>query len=407
MNRVKHAIFLLCKFLFIIGCFLLASSYTALATFVSGGPLDATRGIIDLSDCEIEVFDTEGQSITYEKKDGKIVFDIEQKIAGEEPVAVYITFPAYTYDTGSMREFLEDILGDNAQREEEYLRAMEEGPWRANLDFTLSGDVEGKFSNNCVYTVEDPDGVDHTFGVSDEERVEDVFVSKGEELSILVSFGVEGRGNLYSGRYELSAKMSMAGLWAGDGPSLSFFSTLEILGKTIARGAAERGPAIFHVENWLVFYGAMIAFGCFAYLWRDVRSMIKIFAALMEGEGVPVIISTYVNGVCVDSYESTSGGSNAFFATVVTLLCYIVFLFTIPIRMLIHIVRDIIYLIKEDYELDGFSLPGNILGSVGIYVSIFGVAGLFGGSVVVGIIALGVGIAMCVVAGILCKRAEE
>jgi hypothetical protein len=267
--------------------------------------------------------------------------------------------------------------------------------------------VEGKFSNNCVYTVEDPDGEEHTFSVSKEERLENVFVSKGEELTFLLSFGVDGRGNLSSGRYELSAEISMAGLWAEDAPSLSFFSTVEILGKTVARGAAERGPAIFQVENWLVFYGAMIAFGCFVYLWRDVRNMIKIFGALMEGEGVPVIISTYMNGVCVESYESTSGGPSVFLALLVTVLCYMVFLFTIPIRILIHIVRDIIYLIREDYELDGFSLPGNILGSVGIYVTVFGVAGLFGGSPVVGGIAAVVGIAMCVVAGILCKRKEE
>lgn len=407
MSRVKHGIFLVCKILFLLGCFLLASSYTALAAFVAGGPLDATKGKMDLSGCEILVFDGAGQSLSYEEKDGKIVFDIEQKLAGEEPLCVAITFPAYTYDVAPMRDFLKDILGENAAREEAYLRAMEEGPWRSHLNLTLSGDVEGKFPQNCIYTVEDPDGGAHTFSVSREDRLEDVFVSKGEKLTFLLSFGVDGRGNLSSGRYELSAEISMAGLWAGDAPSLSFFSTVEILGKTVARGAAERGPAIFQVENWLIFYGAMIAFGCFVYLWRDVRNMIKIFGALMEGEGVPVIISTYVNGVCVESYESTSGGPSVFLALLVTVLCYMVFLLTIPIRILIHIVRDIIYLIREDYELDGFSLLGNILGSVGIYVAVFGVAGLFGGSPVVGGIAAVVGIAMCVVAGILCKRKEE
>jgi len=70
-------------------------------------------------------------------------------------------------------------------------------------------------------------------------------------------------------------------------------------------------------------------------------------------------------------------------------------------------VRDIIYLFAEDYELDGFSYVGNILGSVGIYAAVFGVAMLAIGNLLVGGIAAGAGILSCLLASYLCKRCEE
>ena len=75
--------------------------------------------------------------------------------------------------------------------------------------------------------------------------------------------------------------------------------------------------------------------------------------------------------------------------------------------MLIHIVRDIIYLIKEDDEIEGFSFLGNILGSAGIYSLIVGITGLFGAGVLIGGIATAIGIALCIAAHFICKHREE
>ena len=83
------------------------------------------------------------------------------------------------------------------------------------------------------------------------------------------------------------------------------------------------------------------------------------------------------------------------------------FIVTIPIRIVIYIIRDIIYLFLEDYDLEAFSFLGNFLGSVGIYALIVGVVALMSASYVVGGIGVGVGLVLCIVAHFLCKHREE
>ena len=88
------------------------------------------------------------------------------------------------------------------------------------------------------------------------------------------------------------------------------------------------------------------------------------------------------------------------------MLVWILLTITIPIRMLWYMIRDIIYLFKEDDVLEDFSYTGNILGSVGIHVILIGIVGVFGVAKVFGGIALAAGIAMCIGAHFLCKSKE-
>lgn len=412
MNKAKHLSMLVFKIIFIILYFALATVMNALEDF-SLDRLGGIKGATALDECEILVFDAKfpvtGASLSYEVVDGDIVFDIRRGNDRYDDIAVLITYPAPSYDSSEMREYLYETLGDAAASEEDYLTAMEEGPWRLTYSFSLTGENTEK----TFYTLTDPDGYELTekvtpSGRADDNYIRDIYGEKGDKLSFMLTFGAQGKGALPSGRYTFSGDLGFAGLY--DGPAgISAGSALKVFGTTCVNAVAEKGLGIFEVENWLSFYGAMCVFGMFIYLWRDVRAMIKIFGAIIElgGSAVPVIVRTYVNGVCTDEYRSYQGGMPVWVALIITVLCFMVFILSIPIRILIHLVRDIIYLFAEDYELDGFSYVGNILGSVGIYAAVFGVAMLAIGNLLVGGIAAGAGILSCLLASYLCKRCEE
>ena len=411
MNRAKHITMLVFKILFIILCFAIASVFTVLQS-IPLNRFDKLKNKIGLDACEILVMNDNGASLSYEVVDGKINFDIKQNGDNYDDLIVLITFPKITYDSSEMRDYLYETIGDRAEKEEEYLKAMEEGPWKTNLSFKLTGNTEGVNSKNTIYTITDPDLNENTDFVkmdNDESSImREVYAENNEELTFMLTFGAKSLGALKSGKYTFSAELSMAGLYDNNA-RLSFLTTMNVITSVCGEAIRDKGLNIFKVENWLTFYGVMVVIGMFIYLWRDLRAMLKIFSAITDsmGEGVRVIVHTYINGAYAGSREEIQGGPSIFAALIISILCFMVFVLTIPIRIIIFIIRDIVFLFIEDYDLDEFSYIGNILGSVGIYVLIFGLVGLLSASVLLGGICTVVGIIMCIVASILCKRKEE
>ncbi len=414
MSRAKHITMLIFKLLFIILCFAIASVFTVLQGAV--GKFDNLKNQMYLDQCEILVLDSSfeknGASLSYEIKDGKIVFDIVQSGKNYDDITVLITYPQYSYDCTNMRDYLYETIGNRAEKEENYLKAMEEGPWKTTFSYTLEGNTEGVNSKNVIYTIADPDYNEFTDSVqykdSEKSTIRDIYVEKDEKLTFILTFGAESIGALKSGQYTFSADLSVSGLWENN-TRLSFLTMLDVIGTTCKEAIFEKGVSIFQIENWLTFYGVMIVTGMFIYLWRDLRMMVKIFSAIMDSmsTGVRVIIHTYINGAYAGSRETIEGSSGIFPASVITLLCFMVFTITIPLRILIYIIRDIVYLFIEDYDLDEFSFIGNIMGSVGIYVVVFGFVGLLSANLIVGGISTVVGLIMCIVASKLCKNKEE
>lgn len=243
-------------------------------------------------------------------------------------------------------------------------------------------------------------------GANTSSQTEDFTVNKDDEyVTAMLIFGAEGQGALANGKYTLKMDLKLAHP-EGKQLDMSLFEKAGVVFKLAVQAIADAGWGVFNVTGWLTFYGAMIILGWFIYLWRDLRAMAKIFSAILDGDGTSVIIKVYINGVFSEEYTTTNGG-NIFAALLLTALCYIVFLVTIPLRILIHIIRDIIYLFKEDYDIEAFSFLGNILGSVGIYILIAGIVGLMSASYALGGIATVFGIAACIVARFICKRREE
>ncbi|MBE6688764.1 MAG: hypothetical protein E7588_05750 [Ruminococcaceae bacterium] len=414
MSRVKHLVMLVFKLFLVVLCFAAAAVMTALQKLPTS-TFEDLNGRMSLENCEIMVMDTDfgetGASLSYEIVDGKIVFDLVQSGENYDDVNVLITYPVFGYDATAMREYLYETLGDKAADEEVYLKAMQEGPWRSKYTYSLTGEEN---ENKIYYTLTDPDSdeyIKEAVGESSSKKayIKDMYAENGENLTFMLTFGAPGKGALPSGRYVFSADLGVSGLYDEDAPQLTSSAKMKIFTTTCTQAVKDRGLGIFSVDSWVNLYSVVVLIGMFIYIWRDLRSVAKIFCALMESmpEGISVIVKVYVNGVCVDDYSIIEGGPSAIAALFLTLICYVAFVLTYPVRILIHLVRDIVYLFMEDYDIDGYSITGNTLGSVGVYVTLFGIGGLMSARFIIGGICTVVGLAMCIAAYILCKRCEE
>ena len=403
MSRAKHLTTLIMKLVFIT----LVCAATMVMSAMQSVSTDEISIAKDFDENSIDVLTENGATVTWEVVDGELVFDIKQSGDNYDDITVFLTFENVGYDS----TFIRSMLGDDAGEYEEFISEMENGPWLGHCNFCLKGDSFFTTSGG-YYTFVDDAMTEYVHGISSSgantyEQTEEFTVDKEDRfVMMLLIFGSEDSGALDNGKYTLKADLKL-GHPEGKQLNLNLLKQAGIVLKLGGQAVADAGWGIFNVTSWLTFYGAMIILGWFIYLWRDLRTMAKIFFALLEGDGTRVIIRTYINGVFAEEHEGYSGGSNIFIALLLTGLCYIVFLVTIPIRILIHIIRDIIYLFKEDYDVEAFSFVGNFLGSVGIYALIVGLVGLVSQSYVVGGIAGGIGLAMCIAAHFICKRREE
>ncbi len=360
----------------------------------------------DFGDDNIEVLAENGATLTWEVVDGELVFDINQSGDNYDDLTVILTFENVGYNASYIRS----MLGDDADDYEEFISEMENGPWLGHCNFCLKG--ESFFTvGGGKYTFGDNTLTEYVHsvlssGANTTEQTEafDVDKDSGSVIALL-TFGSEDSGALENGRYTLKADLKL-GHPEGKQLDISLLKQAGIVMRLGVRAVADAGLGIFNVTSWLTFYGVMVILGWFIYLWRDLRTMVKIFFAILEGDGTIVIVRTYINGIYQGEHTEYQNGGNLFIALLLTILCYVVFLVTIPIRILIHIIRDIIYLFKEDDDIEEFSFFGHILGSVGIYALIVGFVYLMSASYVVGAIAGALGLAMCIAAHFMCRAAE-
>lgn len=402
MNRVKHLTALIIRVVFILLVFVATMVMMSMQSYAA----DQIPIARDFDEDNIDILTENGATVSWEIVDGELVFDITQSGEKYDDIAVILTFNKVEYDTA----FLRSMLGDDAGEHEEFISEMESGPWLGHYNFHLKG--ESFFTtDNGSYTFTDAALGEYiesvvSSGANESTQTESFTVNNGDEyVTAMLIFGSEKYGALESGRYTLKMDLKL-GHPEGKQLDMSLLETAGMVCKLGVKAVGEAGLDIFNVTNWLTFYGVMIILGWFIYLWRDLRSMAKIFSAIVDGDGTTVIVKTYVNGYLTDEHTETNGG-NPLVALILTMLCYIVFLVTIPIRMLIHIVRDIVYLFKEDYDIEAFSFLGNFLGSVGIYALLVGIVGLLSASYIVGGVGSVLGLALCISAHFICKRREE
>ncbi|MBQ4066125.1 MAG: hypothetical protein IJD22_00645, partial [Clostridia bacterium] len=212
MNRIKHLTMLILKIVFIILCFVLASAMSALQSI----PLNETEHLkshTGLKECTVQFNESDfaetGASASYEIVGSDIVFHITQSGDRYDDIKATVTLPAITYDSSPMRDYLYDILGDKAEREEEYLTAIEEGPWKSELYFSMECNTEdpGYFARS--YTLMDPASIEYSepaekSGEGSTVYTESFGAEKGKDITFTLTFGTSERGALPSGTYTFS-----------------------------------------------------------------------------------------------------------------------------------------------------------------------------------------------------------
>lgn len=406
MSRVKHLFTLITKLAFLV--------LVCAATMVMGAMQTATADEIplarDFNEKNIEVMTNNGATLRWEVTDGELVFEINQSGDTYDDIAVFLTFNNVAYDSSFMRS----MLGEDAGEYEQFISEMENGPWLAHCNFSLKGESLFTTGSGRSYTFSDAAMTDYVKTVvssaaNETEQTESFNVSKDEgSVMVMLTFGAEDMGAMKNGKYTLKADLKLLHP-EGKQLDISILEQAGIVLKFAARAVAEAGLGVFNVTNWLTFYGVLAILGWFIYMWRDIRTMIKIFFALLDSaeEGTAVIIRTYINGVYAGERTEYTGDGKILVAFIMTMLCYVLFIVTTPIRIIIHIIRDIIYLFKEDYDIEAFSFLGNFIGSMGIYAFLVGIVGLVSANYVLGGIAGGVGLVLCIAAHFICKRREE
>ena len=404
MSRVKHLILIITKVVYLV---LVCAATMVMMSMQDYTESDAITIAKNFDADSVKAETKGGASVTWEIVDGELVFDVSQSGKSYDDIRVFLTYKNIGYDS----TFIRSLIGEDAGKHEAFISEMENGPWLAHINYCLKGD-SFLTTNKGAYTFVDAANGEYEHGISSSgantsERSDDFTVAKNDgTVTVALIFGSEDIGALDSGKYTLKCDLKLTHP-EGKVLDATLLEQAGIILRFATKSVKAAGWEIFNITSWLTFYGALILLGWFIYLWRDLRTMVKIFFALLEGDGTRVIIRTYINGVFAEEHEEYANGSNIFIALILTILCYVVFLVTIPIRILINLIRDIIYLVKEDDDIEAFSFLGNILGSVGIYALIVGIVGLVSQSYVIGVIAGGVGLAMCIAAHFLCKRREE
>lgn len=402
MSRAKHLSMLIVKLALFVLVFALTAALVSMQEYPTDG-IPLTQGFDEEN---IIVILENDARIDWEIVDGELVFDINQSGENYDDIAVLLTFDAVSYDSS----FLRSLLGKDAGKHEEFITEMENGPWLGHCNFALKGDSFFTTGSGS-YTFTDAALEDYTQSVlssaaNESTRTESFTVERGDDgVNVMLIFGTEDSGALPNGKYTLDAELKL-GHPDGEQLKLGYFDIVGILFKVAAQSIGAAGWKIFSVTSWLTLYAVWVILGWFIYLWRDMRTVVGAFMSCsLTGCGT-ILKDVYVNGVYTGTVEENDGGAGILIGLIYAAITWVILTLTIPLRMIWYVIRDIIYLFKEDEVLEDFSYSGNLLGSIGIHVILIGIAGVFGAGMVLGIVSLIVGVGLCIAAHFLCKSCE-
>lgn len=395
---------LIVKLVMLVLVFALTSSLNAIQYYATGGTSLSETATAP----EIVITAKNGAAATYEIVDEKIVFDITKSGESYDDVSVQLIYKNIEYDSAFIRERLgKSANGKNA----DFVKEMEEGPWHGYFSYMLSGEDYFTTDMDARYTITaESEGGDAivervaSSGANTREKTEGFETKKKDTKTFTLIFGNENSGALSEGKYSLEIDLRLEHP-EGKKANVNVYETVAIIVGFGINAIKESGFKIFSVTNWIGFYAMLMICGWFVYLWRDARIVLKVFITANPMESFVIVKEVVVNGFVTDRYEDRDDSGIAK-AIIMAGLAWVVLTVTIPLRILWYIIRDIIYLFKEDEEMESFSYTGNIMGSVGIHILLFSISALFSGSTVPGVIALVLGLGLCIAAHFLCRSTE-
>ncbi|MBR2461229.1 MAG: hypothetical protein IKB34_08395, partial [Clostridia bacterium] len=166
----------------------------------------------------------------------------------------------------------------------------------------------------------------------------------------------------------------------------------------------QNGIGIFTQVNWIAFYCIFVIIGSFVYMWRDLRAAFGVIGACCGAGVAEILKEVYIHGMYLGSDEDRR--CSLLRAIPVSVAIWLLLTLTVPLRMLLYIIRDIVCLFRNDPMLDNYSYPGNIMGSIGILFILYGVTGIISSSGAEGYVIIAVGAVVCIIAHMLCKVRE-
>ncbi len=402
MSRIKHIL----RIVFL--CFVIFISVSVSVSLTS--LLDASSDKLVMTEkasgASISVNVKNGAEASYEYSEDEIKLKIKNGVNYDD-IKITVTLPNVKYDTA----YLEKVLGDSKEQEKEYLDSMEKGPWNSRVDYRLYKEG-GEYDKSAVYTLTDGDDIYTSCLTSpiaaafDETDLTEI--KKGGRKTIVLTAGSEQSGALESGTYVFRADLKLVSRAEKDAVKLTYQDSFKVIYNVIKEAVAENGFAsFFSPSSWLMSWATVCFIGGLFFLWKDIRNSFNFVGALHDNATIEeYIVHVYVNGKCVRSEHVVSSNAPGFVMSVlIGFIVYIISFLLMPIRLVVLLISDIVHAITGSEE--GFSLFGNLLGSVGMLMLLYAIIMLLCAEFLLGAIFGVVGIILMIVARFLCNMASD
>lgn len=358
------------------------------------------------SGASITVKTKNGATASYEQVKDGIKLKIKRG-SNYDDIKIVITLPDVGYDTA----YLERVLGDSVEQEKEYLDSMKKGPWNSRVDYRLYKEG-GEYDKSAVYTLTDGDDTYTSCLTSpiaaafDETDLTEI--KKGGRKTIVLTAGSEQSGALESGTYIFRADLKLVSRAEKDAVKLTYQDSFKVVFNVIKDAVNQKGlESFFSPSSWLMSWATVCFIGGLFFLWKDICNSFNFVGALHDGATfTEYIVHVYVNGICIGSKHVISSTAPVFVMSVlIGFIVYMISFLLMPIRLVVLLISDIVHAITGSEG--GFSLFGNLSGSVGVLLVLYAIIMLFCAEFVLAAIFGVIGIVLLVVSRFLCNMASE
>ena len=391
--RVKHLMMLLSSLIFIIICFVVMNISNEMINYEKY-EIDITS---TLSSDTFIVSTKNGAKCQSYLEEGEMVLIVEQPNTSYDEIYLTILCNTISYDT----THLEEIIGNNLEQNQDYLNAFKNGPWVGKIYFSISKYNDGKIKND-TYTVTDKNKniTTHKIATSGNSKLQhtDTLIfdaNKDEYFEIML--GSKFGGAIDSGTYYLKATLVIEGLYESDEQAemkLTIIDKIVMFFKASFNAFKNAGiKGLFSVSNFVKLYFTIVLVGMGYYLWKDARSAYFI-GRNVENYSIRDALLSLKECAFAGQYahsDEIPGITNILALLIGTVVAYAILALTLPIRVLIVVVRDIIGIL---FPMDSFEkIPGfaNFIGSLGCYLVLLGFTLMFKLSFWIGLVTLLVG----------------
>ena len=395
--RIKHIFMLLSSLLFVVICFV--------ALNISSEVTGYERYEINITDSlnsDTLLISTKNDAKYIYQRDlttGDLFFEITQPNQSYDEIVLNINCANVSYDTSK----LEEILGDNIDGNEKYLEAFKNGPWEAKILFSVAQYNEGS-NNKGTYTIVDTKGNATTHKVANSvnskmAETEMFVVKNGDRPSFDVVLGSKFGGALESGIYYIKAYLVIEGLYEGEGEEvaeiqLSLVDKVMMFFKVSLNSIKEAGfKGIISVTSIWELYGTILLVGMVYYFWKDGRSAFFI-GRKIENFGVYDGLMCLKEAAFCGQYANSDempGFFNVIALILGTAATYAILVLTLPIRVAINIVRDLIGIVFPLTVVEKVPNFGNLIGSLATFAIFLGFVIMFKLTFWIGLIFIVVG----------------